>query len=108
MSEYLFIQSQDPFTETRAPGQYDLAKRLANAGYEVKILLVQNGVTVARQGAKSEAFDALKNTAVNIFADNFSLEQREIEINQLKYGVQTSDLDIVIDAMLAGKKVIWN
>ena len=108
MSEYLFIQSQDPFTETRTGAQYDLAIRLANAGNQVRVLLVQNGVTPARRGARCEAFDALANASVTVLADTLALTQRQIATHQLKIGVQTSDLDTVVDAMLAGHKVIWN
>ena len=35
MSNYLFIQSQDPFTETRTRHQYDLALQLFEAGHQV-------------------------------------------------------------------------
>jgi len=108
MSEYLFIQSQDPFTETRTGAQYDLAVRLANAGNNVRVLLVQNGVTPARRGARCEAFDALTKAPVSILADSLALTQRQIDTNQLKAGVQTGELELVVDAMLAGHKVIWN
>ena len=81
MSHYLFIQSQDPFTETRTHHQFDLIGQLHDAGHKVAVLLVQNGVTPARRGAKSDLFD----------------DQ-----------VGVADMDLVIDAMLAGHKVIWH
>lgn len=108
MSEYLFIQSQEPFTEVRAKAQYDLAIRLANAGNNVRVLLVQNGVVPARNGARCEAFDALNASQVSIVAESMALTQREIGADQLKAGVNVSELDIVVDALLAGHKVIWN
>ena len=108
MSRYLFIQSQDPFTEVRTNAQYDLAKSLASSGNSVQLLLVQNGVLVARQGASSEAFDSLASQGVNILADTFSLKQREIETNQLKPFVAPAEIDMAVAAMLNGDKVIWN
>ncbi len=108
MSEYLFIQSQDPFTETRAIGQYELAARLAQAGNRVSVVLVQNGVSPARRGANCTPFDALADSPVAVLADEFALRQREIETHQLKKYVQVCTLDVVVDAMLAGHKVIWN
>lgn len=108
MSNYLFIQSQDPFTEARALAQYDLATRLAQAGHSVRMLLVQNGVSVAREGARCAAFDALAAGPVKLLAEKLSLVQREIEPEQLKSGIQPGALEIVVDAMLAGEKVIWN
>ena len=53
MSHFLFIQSQDPFTEVATSRQYQLAAELAKAGNQVQVLLVQNGVTPARKGANS-------------------------------------------------------
>lgn len=108
MSDYLFIQSQDPFTETRVTGQYELAVRLAKAGNNVRVLLVQNGVAPARKGAKCPSFVALQNSSVSVLVDTFSLNQREIDIAQLKEGIQPGELGIVIDAMLSRHKVIWN
>lgn len=108
MSRYLFIQSQDPFTEVRTNSQYELAKSLVNNGNKVQMLLVQNGVFAARQGASSEAFDSLASQGVNILADTFSLKQREIETNQLKPFVAPADIDMAVTAMLNGDKVIWN
>lgn len=108
MSEFLFIQSQDPFTEKRVAGQYDLAICLATLGNKVSVLLVQNGVAPARQGAKCRAFSELIDSPVVVLAEDFSLRQREIETEHLKHGVQVSELNIIVDAMLSSHKVIWN
>lgn len=108
MSHYLFIQSQDPFTEVRTTAQYDLAGQLHAAGHDVSVLLVQNGVTPARQGARSADFDQLLSVGVAVIADDFSLQQREIQAADLKNNVAVNSLDVVVDALLAGHKVIWN
>lgn len=108
MSRYFFIQSQDPFTESRTHHQFDLAKRLAAAGHDVTVLLVQNAVIVARRGARYMLFDVLQDSGVELRADAFSLRQRAIDPEQLKCGIATADLGLAIDAMLNGDKVIWN
>lgn len=108
MARYFFIQSQDPFTEVRTTAQFDLAQRLLAAGNDVSMLLIQNGVTAARQGALCERFDALRASGVTLLADTFSLTMREIDATQLKADVAMADIDTVIDALLAGDKVIWN
>lgn len=108
MSDYLFVQSQEPFTEARARAQYNLATRLAEAGHNVHMLLVQNGVIPARNGARCTAFDALLISPVKLLAETLSLAQREIGTEQLKSGVQPGELEVVVDALLAGHKVIWN
>jgi sulfur transfer complex TusBCD TusB component (DsrH family) len=108
MSNYFFIQSQDPFTETRALAQYDLATQLAQAGHQVRMLLVQNGVSVAREGARCAAFEKLLDGPITLLAETLSLQQREITTEQLKNGVAPGELELVVDAMLAGEKIIWN
>lgn len=108
MSRYLFVQSQDPFTEVRTRAQFDLARRLAEAGQQVRMLLVQNAVIAARQGARCDAYEALGRHGVALLADQLALEQREIAPDQLKSGIAPAGIDVVIDALLAGEKVIWN
>jgi sulfur relay (sulfurtransferase) DsrF/TusC family protein len=108
MSHFLFIQSQDPFTEVAASRQYQLAAELAKAGNQVQVLLVQNGVIPARKGANCPAFDALLASSVSVLADEFALRQREFGENHLRDGVQPAEIGLVVDAMLAGHKVIWN
>lgn len=108
MSQYLFIQSQDPFTETRTQQQYQLIGQLHEAGHQVAVVLVQNGVVPARRGARSEAFDRLLATGVTVHADSFSLRQRELDDGALKDRVGTCEPHLVIDALLAGHKVIWH
>ncbi len=108
MSDYLFVQSQDPFTDARASNQYDLATRLANSGNQVRVLLVQNGVAPARQGAQCPAFDALLGSPVTVLADDVALRQREFSPEHLRDGVTPAEIGVVVDAMLAGHKVIWN
>ncbi|WP_101675101.1 DsrE family protein [Alloalcanivorax mobilis] len=108
MSHYLFIQSQDPFTETRAARQYELVGDLYDAGHDVTLLLVQNGVTPARQAARSPVFDRLLEWGVPVIADGFSLRQREMQESDLKDAVEIGDVSLAIDALLDGHKVIWN
>lgn len=108
MSQYLFIQSQDPFTETRTAHQYSLATSLHEAGHQVSVVLVQNGVTPARSGSQCDVFDALLSSGLTVVADDFSLTQREITASQLKGNVTIGSIDLIVDALLDGHKVIWN
>jgi predicted peroxiredoxin len=108
MSEYLFIQSQEPYTEARANHQYALASALRAAGHGVTVLLVQNGVIPARRQARCAAFEALLGSGVRVCADQLSLQQREIDRAELKDGVTVGDVGAAVDAMLAGHKVIWH
>lgn len=108
MSNYFFIQSQEPYSEARARHQYRLAADLQQAGHQVQVLLVQNGVLPARVTAQSEEFEQLLSSGVTVLADRFSLDQREIGATDLKAAVKPGDVGLAVDAMLAGDKVIWN
>ena len=108
MSNYLFIQSQDPFTDAGTASQFELMLQLSRAGKSVSVILVQNGVIAARRGAETRQFDELCAHGLPVYADDFSLAQREISSDQLKPGVQAASIDLVVDSMLAGNKVIWN
>lgn len=108
MSNYLIIQSQDPFADARTKSQYELINNLASGDNTVTVFLVQNGVMPAMKSSIFRCFDALLDQNINILADSFSLEQRQITVEKLKSGVLPADVDVVINAMISGQKVIWN
>src|SRR5690554_629082 len=75
MSEYFFVQSQDPLSESRCEHQYRLMASLAEAGHTVQVLLVQNGVMPARAGAHAPALEPLLDQAgLTVYADDYSLQ----------------------------------
>src|SRR5262245_6942670 len=53
MSDYLLIESRDPFESAAVGGFLDLAEGLAKDGSKVTLFLVQNAVMAARHGAQS-------------------------------------------------------
>lgn len=108
MSKFFFIQSQDLFTDVRARQQFALASRLAARGNPVTVLLVQNAVLAARLDARVGEIFQLREQNVTVLADHFSLQQREISAPQIQGFVTSCDLDVVIDALANGDKVIWN
>ena len=110
MAKYLLIESRDPFENNVVARQYDLAANLVKEGNEVTLFLVQNGVLVARQGARAEQFAALAaNPRVKVLADTFALQERGIPTNALLSGVQASDMDTLVDLLMVdGQKAIWH
>lgn len=108
MSSYFFVQSLDPFVDRVADTQFSLMSELAAAGNEVSLFLVQNGVASAASQAVCTEFDKLLDKGIKIYADKFSLWQREIEVTQLKKNIEGAELHVVIQAMVNGEKVIWN
>jgi predicted peroxiredoxin len=108
MARYLLIESRDPFdsNDTRFCG--DLARQLAAAKNEVTLFLVQNGVLPVRPGPRSADLTSLAGAGVRVLADSFSLKERGIDENRLAPGVAAAPLDVVLDALAEGAKVIWH
>lgn len=106
MAHYLLIESRDPFESNDVGYYYELAKGLVDAGNGVTLLLVQNGVLAARPSARSAALSALRQSGVEVLADDFSLRERGI--STLADGVAAAAIDIVVDHLEAGHKTLWH
>ena len=108
MPRYLLIESRDPFDSNDTHFCCDLAQQLAAAKNEVTLFLVQNGVLPVRPGARSGDLTSLAGAGVRVLADSFSLKERGIDERHLTAGVAAAPLDVVLDALADGAKVIWH
>jgi hypothetical protein len=106
MSEYLLIESRDPFESNDVGYYYELARGLRESGNLVTLLLVQNGVLAARPSAQAPGLIAIANAGVKILADDFALKERGI--TKLRDGVQVAPIDVVVDHLEAGHKTLWH
>jgi len=106
MPRYLLIASESPL-ERRTRDFFALGTSLARAA-EVTVFLVQNGVLGARAGGGADWLGGLRDAGVALLADDFSLRERGIKPSGLAAGVRAASLDVVIDALLAGSKVLWS
>lgn len=108
MSAYLLIESRDPYESGDAAHVAGLAAGLRRAGNSVSVLLINNGVMPARRGSLNEHLDALLRDGVTVLADDFSLRERGIGAGDLKQGVAAAAIDLVIDKLVDGAKVVWH
>jgi predicted peroxiredoxin len=108
MAKYLLIESRDPFDSNDVAAEYELAKALVKEGNEVTLLLVQNGVLPARPSARSAALADLGKAGVEVLADDFSLRERGIAQDRLAAGVKSSPIDVVVEALAEGRRVLWH
>lgn len=105
----LFIESRSHFGGAHVPFAAAIACELAGRqGGRVDMLLVQNGALGARGGAQSPQLDALAAAGVGLYADEFSLRERGIAVERLRPDVKPVPLDIVIDRLLEGWRVVWH
>lgn len=108
MQTYLLIESRDPFESNDVTFLCALATGLARAGNAVTVFLVQNGVLPARRAAKAENLRALVRSGVKVIADDFSLAERGIDTSRLASGIEPGPIDVVVDYLSAGHKVLWH
>ena len=108
MAKYLLIESRDPFDSNDTRFCADLARQLAEAKNDVTLFLVQNGVLPARRGARSGELARAADAGVRVLADSFSLKEHGIDEKRLAAGVAAAPLEIVVDALAEGARVIWH
>ncbi len=108
MANYLLIESRDPWESSDTTTWQELASGLVKEGNKVSFFLVQNGVLPARRSSKSAALGALAKAGVEVLADDFSLRERGIDSGRLADGVKPASIDIVVERLAAGHKVIWH
>src|SRR5215217_8233788 len=94
MAKYLLIESRDPYEYADTHYFYDLAGDLAGRGNDVAVFLIQNGVLVAREGARPNKVATLHAAAprVRVLADGFSLRERGIRREAVIADVEVTDI----------------
>jgi sulfur relay (sulfurtransferase) complex TusBCD TusD component (DsrE family) len=105
---YLLLASEDPL---EAPGMRratELALQLKGRGHSVSLFLVQNGVLAARARATPDVLVPLLTAAITVFADEFSLRERGIEVNELREGVTMAPIDLIAQRLSAGWQTLWS
>ncbi len=109
MGKYLLIESRDPFEYADVGYFCTMAKDLASAGNAVTLFLVQNGVLMARKGANSPVQSVLKDSKVQVLADDFCLKERAIQQGALLAGVKVSNVDSLVELLTEdGVKAVWH
>ena len=108
MTDYLLIESRDPFDSSDVANFLALAEGLSRAGNRVTLFLIQNGVLPARHGARSAPLAVLAANGVEVLADDFSLRERGISANRLLPGITAAPLDTVVDRLADGCRALWH
>lgn len=109
MTNYLFIESRDPFESRDTEFLEQTAVALKQRGHEVTVFLVQNGVLAARKNGRDSYLGRLAGAGVTLLADDFSLCERGIQPAELQPGIQPSGMETLVDALIKEKtKAIWH
>ena len=109
MSNYVIIESRDPFESRDVRFVVDTATGLKREGNDVTVFLVQNGVLAVRGNARLSHLPTLVEEGVRLLADDFSLSERGIQPGEFEPGVQISTIDALVDMLIRpNTKAIWH
>jgi predicted peroxiredoxin len=109
MTNYIFIESRDPFESRDTRFVEETASALKQRGNEVTVFLVQNGVLATRRTAREPCLAKLTQAGIKLLADDFSLCERGIQPAELHSGVQASSIDALVNALLQeNTKAFWH
>ena len=109
MSNYIFIETRDPFESRDTQFLVETATALKERGNDVTVFLVQNGVLAARRAARGSHLPPLAEAGVRLLADDFSLAERGIQEAELLPGVRQAGIDSLVDFLARDNtKAIWH
>ena len=109
MTNYIFIETRDPFESRDTQFIEETATTLKQRGHEVTVFLVQNGVLASRRNARESYLPRLTDAGVNLLADDFSLSERGMQTAELHPGVQPSSIEMLVDALLQeNTRAFWH
>ena len=107
MTEYVLIESRDPFESRDTEFVEQTAITLKERGHSITVFLVQNGVLAARKNAGR--LRRLVEAGVTLLADDLSLRERGIATEELAQSIQESGIDRLVDAIAQlNTKAIWH
>lgn len=110
MSEFVIVESRDPFDSVDVEFTRSTAVELAAKGHRVTVYLIQNGVLPLRKRSSKATFvEDLQKNKVIVWADDFSLKERGIASSELVAGVETVSIDRFVKKVVEDKpKTFWH
>ena len=109
MSNYILIESRDPFDSPDTSFLAETAAALKKRGNTVTVFLVQNGVLGARKQARKSVLPQLLESGVTVLADDFSLRERGIQSDECQSAIKTAGIDQLVDLLVQeNTKAVWH
>jgi predicted peroxiredoxin len=109
MTNYIFIESRDPFESRDTRFVEETAAALKQRGNQVTVFLVQNGVLACRRKADDPYMMRLVKAGITLLADDFSLSERGIRSEELVQGVRPSSIEFLVEALVqVNTKAVWH
>ncbi len=107
MSNYVFIESRDPFESRDTEFIEQTALEVKERGHNVVVFLVQNAVLAARKPGRG--LSRFADADLVLLADELSLRERGINSDDLAPGIQISGIDELVERIAQeNTKAIWH
>ena len=107
MSNYVFIETRDPFESRDTKFLEQTAIAVKERGHSVTVFLVQNGVLAARK--TTGCLGKLAEGGVVLLADDLSLRERGITSDELASGIRECGIEVLVEAIAQeNTKAIWH
>jgi hypothetical protein len=107
LKDMMIVETRDPLAARDVEWTTGLLATMRQAGQICTLMLAENGVLGARNSAYPVAISHLIDAGVEILADRFALCERGIADSELAAGISAADLDVVIERLVAGDRVLW-
>ena len=109
MTNYLFIETRDPFESRDTQFVEETAIALQKRGHSVTVFLMQNGVLASRRHALCPALSRMVQSGVSLLADDFSLCERGLDVAELQPGVEPASIEKLVDLLVQeNSKAVWH
>ncbi|GGO79961.1 DsrE family protein [Wenjunlia tyrosinilytica] len=106
-SRYLLIESQGTWAGPNAGRFLDDARVLAEAGHEVRVFLVQDGVFAAAPGVPQ--LERLAKAGAEVWVDDFSAAQRALAARSLSPHVTVVGMDRAAELLMSEScRAVWH
>ena len=107
MDRYLLIESMDPMESSSLNTSGELAHSLIQAGHEVSMFFVENGVFHTMIAESREKLETLMKAGVSVWLDDFSIQERRIRDNLFPKGAHVQQMGSVVEYIAGPCKVLW-
>ncbi len=109
MSNYVFVESRDPFDSPDTSFVAETAASLKKRGNTVTVFLVQNAVLAARKQSRRSQLPQLLESGITVLADDFSLRERGIQSEECQPAVKTASIEQLVDLLVQDNtKAVWH
>jgi len=109
MSNYVLIESRDPFESPDTAFLTETAMSLKKEGHDVVVFLLQNAVLAMRKQARQSQLPQLLESGIPVLADEFALRERGIQADECPASITVTNFDHLVDLIIReNTRAVWH